>query len=131
MRIFLTTGMGKHAYSDQTFYDENNEIFASIYPKAFRIVAWTGNVSTLFRPPSMGYEQSEYSLFVKLSTDIELFKKGTRDYDVSIKCNIIKICYYFSNVFIYLCFHNCIFLYAFISVFIFLFIYLFIFYIFP
>lgn len=81
IRIFLTPNMGKNAYSDQTFYDENDEIFASIHPKVNRIIAWYGNVSTLFRPPSMGNQQPEYSLFVKLTPDTTLFNKACEDFN--------------------------------------------------
>ena len=76
--------MGKHAYSDQTFYDDNDEIIASVYPKVLRIVVWTGDVKTLFRPPSMGFEQVEESILIKLSADETLFKKGEKEFLVSV-----------------------------------------------
>jgi len=85
MRIFLTDGIDKHAYSDQAFYDNEDEIFTSVQPRHGRIVVWTGNVSTLFRPPSMGYEYVEYSLFVKLTADEELFRGGVDTFEAKVE----------------------------------------------
>lgn len=92
IRVFLTRGMSKHSYSDQAFYDENDEIFASVYPRVNRIVIWTGNVNTIFRPPSMGHEGDEYSFFVKLTSDLELFKEAFELYSVKLRFHFFFFC---------------------------------------
>ena len=101
MRVFLTRGMSKHSYSDQTFYDENDEIFAPVYPRVNRIAIWTGNVSTIFRPPSMGHEGDEHSLFVKLTSDLELFKEAFEIYSVKLRFHfLIFVIYFLRNCFL-------------------------------
>ena len=83
MRVFLSNTYNKNDYCDQTFYNNEGEIVYSVHPKHLRIVIWTGQITTLFRPPSMGRTTPAHGLFLKLTSDIELFKSEVAEFTVS------------------------------------------------
>lgn len=83
MRVFLSQNYNKNDYSDQTFYNDEDEIVFSVHPKHLRIVVWTGQITTLFRPPSMGRTSPIHGLFLKLTNNKELFKEAVTEFTVS------------------------------------------------
>jgi len=84
-RIFLTKGFKKNDYSELIFYNENEEIFASIFPKYGRVVVWNDTSDFIFRPPSFNVEQGEYSLLIKVTEDESKFIRHEEKFQLAKK----------------------------------------------
>ena len=84
MRVFLSQKYDKNDYCDQAFYNDEDEIVFSVHPKHLRIVVWTGQITTLFRPPSMGRTSPIHGLFLKLTNNKELFREAVAEFTVSV-----------------------------------------------
>ena len=98
IRIFLTKGFKKNDYSELIFYNENEEIFASIFPKYGRVVVWNDTADFTFRPPSFNVEQGEYSLLIKVTEDESKFIKHEEKFQVHVK-TYLNLLYLFPLLF--------------------------------
>ena len=85
IRIFLTKGLKKNDYSELILYNQNEEVFASIFPKYGRVVVWNDTADFSFRPPSINVEQGEYSLLIKVTEDESKFNKYEEEYQVYLR----------------------------------------------
>eukprot|EP00794_Sanderia_malayensis_P015019 gene15019-16569_t len=81
MRIFLNKGMKKNDYSELLLYNKKEETFGFVHPKYGRLVVWNDTADFVFKPPCMFYEQAEYSLLIRVTTNEEKFKESQRTFD--------------------------------------------------
>ena len=89
IRIFLTQGQKKNDYSELVFFDENEEIFGSVFPKFGRTVIWNDTADFIFKPPSMQKMSGEYSLFIKATLDKTKVKKSVNQFKVCASAFIV------------------------------------------
>jgi len=100
LRIFLTQGQKKNDYSELVFFDENEEIFGSVFPKFGRTVVWNDTVDFIFKPPSMQKMSGEYSLFIKATLNKTKFEKSVNKFkeQASLREQISKEPFPLSNI---------------------------------
>ena len=78
----MTTGLKKNDYSELILYNAKDEIFASIHPKYGRVAIWNDTINFIFKPPSMNFEQGEYSLLIKATLDKKKFEEHEHQHQV-------------------------------------------------
>lgn len=75
-------------------YNAKDEIFASIHPRYGRVAIWNDTLDFIFKPPSMNFEQGEYSLLIKATLDKKKFEENEHHYQVCI--------FYFLQLFVFI-----------------------------
>ena len=56
-------------YAETLFYDETEEVLATVQPRQQRFIAWDASLAYLQRPPSMGFMKGQFILCIRWSAN--------------------------------------------------------------